>query len=135
MKMRPNRWTILFVNSVRLKIQTVDVICLNYYVDVGDDEEEYVFEKEESPKRKRLRSTGHKTFSFTGHSFEFQLGIGGLDGLGGVVEEMNERNDLKAICTIEQKLLFEDTSPSIHCPSNKNEPTKKEVSVRVCIVS
>ena len=50
MKMRPNRWTILFVNSVRLKIQTVDVICLNYYVDVGDDEEEYVFEKEESPK-------------------------------------------------------------------------------------
>lgn len=96
MKMRPNRWTILFVNSVRLKIQTVDVICLNYYVDVGDDEEEYVFEKEESPKRKRLRSTGHKTFSFTGHSFEFQLGIGGLDGLGGVVEEMNERNVLKA---------------------------------------
>ncbi|KAK8794419.1 hypothetical protein WA171_003542 [Blastocystis sp. BT1] len=84
--------------------------------DVGDDEEEYVFEKEESPKRKRLRSTGHKTFSFTG----------GLDGLGGVVEEMNERNVLKAICTIEQKLLFEDTSPSIHCPSNKNEPTKKE---------
>ena len=134
MKTRPSRWTTLFVNSVRLKIQTVNVMCLNYYVDVGDDEEEYVFEKEESPKRKRLRSTGHKAFSFSGDSFEFRLNIGGLDGLGGV-EEMNERNVLKAICTIEQKLLFEDTSPSIHCQSNRNEPTKKEVPIRVCIVS
>lgn len=32
----------------------------------------------------------------------------------GAVEEMSERNIMKAICQIEQKLLIEDDSPSIH---------------------
>lgn len=131
MRKRPSVWTVLYVNSVPLKILTVHVICLCHFVDVGDDEEEYVFEKEESPKRKRLRSTGHKAFSFSSDTYKFQFSIDGLDGLCGAVEEMNERSVLKAICTIEQKLLFEDTSPSVHCSTNRQEVSHTEVELMV----
>ena len=34
---------------------------------------------------------------------------------------------MKAICSIEQKLLFEDLSPSIHNPFNPKESSKLEV--------
>lgn len=40
--------------------------------------------------------------------------LGALDGFGGPVEEMNEKHVMTAICQIEQKLLLEDNSPSIH---------------------
>lgn len=40
---------------------------------------------------------------------------------------MNERSVMKAICSIEQKLLFEDSSPSIHNPFNPKESSKREV--------
>lgn len=48
--------------------------------------------------------------------------------VAGSVEEMNEHGVMKAICSIEQKLLLEDDSPSIHNPDDlKNSAQQKEV--------
>lgn len=40
--------------------------------------------------------------------------LGPFDLYHGAVEELSERNVVRAICQIEQKLLLEDNSPSIH---------------------
>ena len=43
------------------------------------------------------------------------------DSFGGAVEEMSEKNILNTICKIEQKLLMEDTSPSVHISETAEE--------------
>lgn len=40
--------------------------------------------------------------------------LGPFDIYNGAVEELSEKNVVRAICKIEQKLLLEDNSPSIH---------------------
>ena len=59
-----------------------------------------------------VRSTDHYTFHVRSNP-GFKT-IAGSDGFGGAVEEMNERSVMKAICSIEQRLLLDDHSPSVH---------------------
>lgn len=49
--------------------------------------------------------------------------------VSGSIEEMNERNLMKAICTIEQKLLIEDESPSIHNPDEGKKTSSRQVAI------
>ena len=47
----------------------------------------------------------------------------------GSIEEMNERNLMKAISSIEQKLLIEDESPSIHNPDEGKKASSRQVAI------
>lgn len=52
--------------------------------------------------------------------------LASYDAFGGAVEEMNERSVMKAICCIEQKLLLNDVSPSIHNVGEEEENDSKQ---------
>ena len=95
---------------------------------MNDYEEEYVFEKDESVRRKRTRHESHRSANFASKSFLFSVTLDMMNGLDGAVEEMSEKGVMKAICSIEQKLLFEDSSPSIHSENKPvDNPSKKQV--------
>ncbi|CBK23014.2 uncharacterized protein [Blastocystis hominis] len=86
--------------------------------DVDDDEEEYIFERDESVHRRRNRYDSHRSQGFSSLS----------DMFSGSIEEMNERNLMKAISSIEQKLLIEDESPSIHNPDEGKKTSSRQAS-------
>ena len=84
----------------------------------GDDEEEYVFEKDVATKHKKTKFESHRSGNYSNL----------YDGNGACVEEMNENAVMTAICQIEQKLLLEDHSPSIH-DKIENKPNVKHTNV------
>ena len=82
-------------------------------------------------KTSRFRGKETEVKSTDQYTFHVQSNLGfktiaGSDGFGGAVEEMNERSVMKAICSIEQRLLLDDHSPSVHNTVDVAESESKQ---------
>ena len=65
-RLRLKKWIHIFANFAHLRIQTVSDVNEISQVDVDDDEEDYVFEPDESPKRKRSHSDRSRALTISG---------------------------------------------------------------------
>ena len=63
---RLKRWIHIFASFAHLRIQMVSDGSENSRIDVDDDEEDYVFEPDESPKRKRNHSDRSRALTISG---------------------------------------------------------------------